>query len=122
FAEEITPVELPQRKGEPLVISEDEGIRPETTPESLAKLRPAFGAEGTITAGTSSPISDGACAVVVMSKARAQQLGLTWLAEIGAHGNVAGPDNSLHSQPANAIAQALGRAGLTVDDLDLVEI
>jgi acetyl-CoA C-acetyltransferase len=122
FAEEIVPVEVPQRRGEPLVVAEDEGIRPDTTPQTLAKLRPAFGADGTITAGTSSPISDGAAAVVVMSKEKAQELGLTWLAEIGAHGNVAGPDNSLHAQPANAIAQALGKAGLTTADLDLVEI
>jgi acetyl-CoA C-acetyltransferase len=122
FAEEITPLEVPQKRGEPIVISEDEGIRPDTTPETLARLRPAFGAEGTITAGTSSPISDGAAAVVVMSKVRAEQLGLTWLAEIGAHGNVAGPDNSLHSQPARAIRHALGKAGLTVADLDLIEI
>src|SRR5204863_134074 len=86
----------------------DQLIRPDTTPESLARLRPAFGADGTITAGTSSPISDGAAAVVVMSRSRAEQLGLPWLAEIGAHGNVAGPDNSLHSQPARAILHALG--------------
>jgi acetyl-CoA C-acetyltransferase len=122
FAEEITPVEVPQKRGEPLVVSEDEGIRPDTTAETLARLRPAFGADGTITAGTSSPISDGAAAVVVMSKTRAQQLGLPWLAEIGAHGNVAGPDNSLHSQPARAIRHALDKAGLNTDDLDLVEI
>ncbi|HKD98639.1 MAG TPA: acetyl-CoA C-acetyltransferase [Micromonosporaceae bacterium] len=122
FAEEITPVEIPQRKGDPLLILEDEGIRPETTAEGLAKLRPAFLADGTITAGTSSPISDGACAVVVMSKTKATELGLTWLAEIGAHGNVAGPDNSLHAQPANAIAQALSKAGLSTSDLDLIEI
>jgi acetyl-CoA C-acetyltransferase len=122
FAEEITPVSLPQRKGDPIVITEDEGVRGDTTVEVLAKLRPAFGKEGTITAGTSSPISDGACAVVVMSRAKAEELGLTWLAEIGAHGNVAGPDNSLHSQPANAILHALGKQGLTVADLDLIEI
>src|SRR6266545_3105119 len=122
FAEEITPLPVPQKRGEPVVINEDEGIRPDTTPETLAKLRPAFGADGTITAGTSSPISDGAAAVVVMSETRARQLGLTWLAEIGSHGNVAGPDNSLHSQPARAITQALGKAGLSVDDLDLIEI
>jgi acetyl-CoA C-acetyltransferase len=122
FAEEITPVEVPQKRGEPIVVGEDEGIRPDTTPQSLAKLRPAFGADGTITAGTSSPISDGAAAVVVMSKTRAEQLGLSWLAEIGAHGNVAGPDNSLHSQPARAIRHALDKAGLSAADLDLVEI
>jgi acetyl-CoA C-acetyltransferase len=122
FAEEITAVSLPQRKGDPVVISEDEGVRPDTTVETLAKLRPAFGAEGTITAGTSSPISDGACAVVVMRRSKAEELGLTWLAEIGAHGNVAGPDNSLHSQPANAIAHAVRKQGIAVADLDLIEI
>ncbi|SBT64716.1 acetyl-CoA C-acetyltransferase [Micromonospora sediminicola] len=122
FADEITPVIIPQRKGDPLVISEDEGIRPDTTAESLGKLRPAFTKDGTITAGSSSPISDGAAAVVVMSKAKAKELGLTWLAEIGAHGNVAGPDNSLHSQPSNAINHALKKGGLSIDDLDLIEI
>jgi acetyl-CoA C-acetyltransferase len=122
FADEITPVIIPQRKGDPLVISEDEGIRPDTTAESLGKLRPAFTSDGTITAGSSSPISDGAAAVVVMSKAKARELGLTWLAEVGAHGNVAGPDNSLHSQPSNAINHALRKGGLGVGDLDLIEI
>lgn len=122
FEAEITPVEIPQRKGEPVIFSQDEGIRGETTTESLAKLRPAFAKDGTITAGTSSQISDGAAAVVVMSKAKAQDLGLDWIAEIGAHGNVAGPDNSLQSQPSNAINHALGKEGLTVDDLDLIEI
>ncbi|MFB9407820.1 acetyl-CoA C-acetyltransferase [Dactylosporangium matsuzakiense] len=122
FAEEITPVAIPQRKGDPLLVTEDEQIRPETTVETLAKLRPAFTADGTITAATSSPISDGACAVVVMSRAKAEELGLEWIAEIGAHGNVAGPDNSLTSQPSNAIKHALTKAGLGVEDLDLVEI
>ncbi|WP_328927700.1 acetyl-CoA C-acetyltransferase [Streptomyces sp. NBC_00190] len=122
FEAEITPVEIPQRKGEPVVFSQDEGIRPETTVESLGKLRPAFAKDGTITAGTSSQISDGAAAVVVMSKAKAEELGLEWLAEIGAHGNVAGPDNSLQSQPSNAIAHALKKEGLQVADLDLIEI
>nr|MDT0658353.1 acetyl-CoA C-acetyltransferase [Micromonospora sp. DSM 115978] len=122
FAEEIAPVRIPQRKGDPLVVAEDEGIRPDTTVETLGKLRPAFTPDGTITAGSSSPISDGACAVVVMSKAKAAELGVTWLAEIGAHGNVAGPDNSLHSQPSNAINHALRKGGLTVADLDLIEI
>ncbi len=122
FEAEITPVEIPQRKGEPVVFSKDEGIRAETTTETLAKLRPAFAKDGTITAGTSSQISDGAAAVVVMSKAKAEELGLEWIAEIGAHGNVAGPDNSLQSQPSNAIRHALGKAGLTVEDLDLIEI
>lgn len=122
FEAEITPVEIPQRKGDPVVFSADEGIRPETTAESLGKLRPAFTKDGTITAGTSSQISDGAAAVVVMSKAKAEELGLEWLAEIGAHGNVAGPDNSLQSQPSNAILHALKKEGLGVEDLDLIEI
>jgi acetyl-CoA C-acetyltransferase len=122
FADEIAPVQIPQRKGDPIVISEDEGIRPDATAESLGRLRPAFTKDGTITAASSSPISDGACAVVVMSKAKAAELGLSWVAEIGAHGTVAGPDNSLHSQPSNAINHALRKAGLTVADLDLIEI
>ncbi|QFR00357.1 acetyl-CoA C-acetyltransferase [Streptomyces phaeolivaceus] len=122
FDAEITPVEIPQRKGEPVVFSQDEGIRGETTAESLGKLRPAFAKDGTITAGSASQISDGAAAVVVMSKAKAEELGLTWLAEIGAHGNVAGPDNSLQSQPSNAIQHALRKDGLEVADLDLIEI
>ncbi|WP_030708183.1 acetyl-CoA C-acetyltransferase [Streptomyces sp. NRRL F-2580] len=122
FEAEITPVEIPQRKGEPVIFSADEGIRPETTAESLGKLRPAFAKDGTITAGTSSQISDGAAAVVVMSKAKAEELGLEWIAEIGAHGNVAGPDNSLQSQPSNAILHALKKEGLEVSDLDLIEI
>ncbi|MET9382883.1 acetyl-CoA C-acetyltransferase [Streptomyces sp. NPDC002928] len=122
FEAEITPVEIPQRKGEPVVFSKDEGIRGDTTAESLGKLRPAFTRDGTITAGSSSQISDGAAAVVVMSKAKAQELGLEWIAEIGAHGNVAGPDNSLQSQPSNAILHALKKEGLEVSDLDLIEI
>jgi acetyl-CoA C-acetyltransferase len=103
-------------------VTEDEGIRPDTTVETLAKLRPAFGKDGSITAGTASQISDGAAAVVVMSERAATAAGVKVLAEIGTHGNVAGPDNSLHSQPSNAIKQALGKAGLGVDDLDLIEI
>ncbi|MEV1240672.1 acetyl-CoA C-acetyltransferase [Nonomuraea sp. NPDC050022] len=122
FEDEIVPVELPQRRGEPVVVKEDEGIRGDTTVDTLAGLRPAFAADGTITAGSASQISDGACAVVVMSKAKAEELGLPWLAEIGRHGNVAGPDTSLQSQPANAIKQALAKQGLSVGDLDLVEI
>ncbi|MFJ3432823.1 acetyl-CoA C-acetyltransferase [Streptomyces cyaneofuscatus] len=122
FEAEITPVEIPQRKGEPVIFAKDEGIRPETTTESLGKLRPAFAKDGTITAGTSSQISDGAAAVVVMSKVKAEELGLEWIAEIGAHGNVAGPDNSLQSQPSNAIQHALKKDGLAVEDLDLIEI
>jgi acetyl-CoA C-acetyltransferase len=122
FDEEIVPVPVPQRRGEPVVVSEDEGIRPETTVESLAKLKPAFAPDGTITAGTSSQISDGACAVLVTSWANAERRGWPVLAEIGAHGVVAGPDNSLHSQPSRAIARALAREGLSASDLDLVEI
>ncbi|HEV7192398.1 MAG TPA: acetyl-CoA C-acetyltransferase [Jatrophihabitantaceae bacterium] len=122
FDEEITPVLIPQRKGDPIEFREDEGIRGDTTVESLSKLRPAFTKDGTITAGSASQISDGAAAVVVMSKAKAEELGLSWIAEIGAHGNVAGPDNSLQSQPSNAIQDALRKENLTVSDLDLVEI
>ncbi|GAA2750827.1 MULTISPECIES: acetyl-CoA C-acetyltransferase [Kitasatospora] len=122
FEAEIVPVAIPQRKGDPVLFSQDEGIRADTTVEGLGKLRPAFAKDGTITAGTSSQISDGAAAVVVMSKAKAEELGLTWIAEIGAHGNVAGPDNSLQSQPSNAIKHALAKDGLEVSDLDLIEI
>jgi len=122
FDDEIVPVEIPQRKGDPIVFATDEGVRGDTTTESLAKLRPAFAKEGTITAGSASQISDGAAAVVVMSKAKAEELGLDWLAEIGAHGVVAGPDASLHLQPANAIKKACSREGLNPADLDLVEI
>ncbi|MFC6595858.1 acetyl-CoA C-acetyltransferase [Kitasatospora paranensis] len=122
FDAEIVPVEIPQRKGDPVLFSQDEGIRGETTVDTLAKLRPAFTRDGTITAGSASQISDGAAAVVVMSRAKAEELGLSWIAEIGAHGNVAGPDNSLQSQPSNAIAHALAKEGLTVADLDLIEI
>jgi acetyl-CoA C-acetyltransferase len=122
FDDEITPVLIPQRKGDPIEFREDEGIRGDTTAESLAKLRPAFTKDGTITAGSSSQISDGAAAVVVMSKAKAEELGLSWIAEIGAHGNVAGPDNSLQSQPANAIKDALRKEKLELADLDLIEI
>ncbi len=122
FAEEIVPVEIPQRKGDPIVVSEDEGVRPGTTSEMLAKLRPAFTKDGTISAGNASQISDGAAAVVVMSKSRAQELGLSYLAEIGAHGMVAGPDTSLQEQPANAIKKALAKEGLSVDQVDLFEL
>jgi acetyl-CoA C-acetyltransferase len=122
FDDEIVPVPIPQRGGDPIEFSVDEGVRPDTTAESLARLRPAFSKDGTITAGSSSQISDGACAVVVMSPPAAQSLGLMPLAEIGAHGNVAGPDNSLQSQPANAIKRALSREKLAVSDIDLIEI
>ncbi|GAB3764349.1 acetyl-CoA C-acetyltransferase [Nocardioides ginsengisegetis] len=122
FDDEVVPVEIPQRKGDPIVISTDEGVRGDTTAESLGKLRPAFSKDGTITAGSASQISDGAAAVVVMSKAKAEELGLTWLAEIGAHGQVAGPDSSLQMQPANAIKKAAEKEGVAVSDLDLFEL
>ena len=122
FDDEIVPVEIPQRKGDPVVVTTDEGVRPDSTPETLGKLRPAFAEGGAITAGNSSPISDGAAAVVVASRAWAEERGLPWLALVGASGQVAGPDNSLHSQPSNAIAAALDRAGWQAGDLDLVEI
>src|SRR4051794_36764140 len=122
YDDEVVPVAIPQRKGDPILFKEDEGIRPDTTVESLARLKPAFRKDGTITAGSASQISDGAAAVVVMSRAKAEELGLSWLAEIGAHGNVAGPDNSLQSQPANAIKDALRKQGLAVSDLDLIEM
>jgi len=122
FDAEIVPVPVPQRKGEPVMFTTDEGVRPETTAASLATLRPAFDADGTISAGSASQISDGACAVVVMSRAKAEELGCPVLAEIGAHGVVAGPDASLQSQPANAIKAALAKEGLTPDDVDLYEL
>ncbi|CAN5872441.1 acetyl-CoA C-acetyltransferase [soil metagenome] len=122
FDEEIVAVQVPQRRGDPIEVSHDEGIRADTSTESLAKLKPAFAPEGTITAGSASQISDGACAVVVMSAAKAAELGLTPLAEIGAHGVVAGPDASLHAQPANAIAKACDKEGISPSELDLVEI
>ena len=122
FDDEVVPVEIPQRKGDPVVVSTDEGVRGDTTAESLGKLRPAFSKDGTITAGSSSQISDGACAVVVMSKAKAEELGLEWLAEIGASGQVAGPDSTLQTQPANAIKKAVEKEGISVSDLDLVEL
>ncbi len=122
FADEVVPVEVPQRRGDPLVVSEDEGIRGDTTTESLGRLRPAFSKDGTITAGSASQISDGACAVVVMSKAKADELGLRWLAEIGASGQVAGPDSTLQSQPAAAIKAACEKDSVTPADLDLVEL
>ena len=122
FDDEVIPVEIPQRKGEPVVFKNDEGIRADTTTESLGRLRPAFSKDGTITAGSASQISDGAAALVVMSKTKAQELGLTWIAEVGAHGVVAGPDSTLQSQPARAIAKACEKEGLTPADLDVVEI
>ena len=122
FEVEVVAVPIPQRKGDPVLFCDDEGIRADTTVESLGRLRPAFSKDGTITAGSASQISDGAAAVVVMSRAKAEELGLTWLAEIGAHGVVAGPDSSLQQQPARAIARACEREGITPADLDLVEI
>jgi acetyl-CoA C-acetyltransferase len=122
FADEIVPVSVPQRKGDPLVVDTDEGVRPETTAESLGKLRPAFDKNGTITAGNASQISDGAAAVIVMSKAKSEELGLSPLGELVSYGQVAGPDPSLLLQPANAVSVALARAGLTTKDIDIFEI
>ena len=122
FDVEIAPVTIPNRKGEPTVLTADEGVRPNSTTASLAGLRAAFAEGGTITAGNSSPLSDGASALILASREYAEQHGLEWLAVLGSPGEVAGPDNSLHSQPANAINQALGRAGWSVSDLDFVEI
>ena len=122
FDDEIVTVEVPQRRGDPITFSADEGVRSDTTVETLARLRPAFSADGTVTAGSASQISDAGCAVVVMSRRKAEELGAPILAEIGAHGVVAGPDPSLQSQPSNAIARALEREGLTVEDVDLFEI
>ena len=122
FDAEIVPVEIPQRRGDPLVVTADEGIRPETTVETLAGLRPAFAAGGTITAGNSSQISDGASAVVLTTRSHADENGWEVLAVVGASGQVAGPDNSLHAQPARAIEKALRTQGITASDLDVVEI
>lgn len=122
FDDEIVAVSVPQRKGDPVVVTTDEGVRAGSTVESLAALRPAFASDGTITAGNSSPLSDGASALVVASRDYAEAHGLSWLAVIEASGHVAGPDNSLHSQPSNAIAAALSRQGWDASQLDLVEI
>jgi acetyl-CoA C-acetyltransferase len=122
FAEEIVNVEVPQRKGEPIIVDTDEGVRPGTTPDTLGKLRPAFDADGTITAGNASQISDGASAVVVTSRERADRLGVDPLGEVVSYGQVAGPDASLLTQPSRAILQAVERAGTSVGDIDLFEI
>ena len=122
FAAEMVEVTVPQRKGDPIVLTADEGIRPGTTVESLAGLRPAFAEGGTITAGNSSQISDGAAAVVVTTREHAQAKGWPVLVTIGANGQTAGPDNSLQEQPARAIERALEKQGITAADLDLVEI
>ncbi|MGA9870800.1 MAG: acetyl-CoA C-acetyltransferase, partial [Rhodococcus sp. (in: high G+C Gram-positive bacteria)] len=122
FDDEVVPVSIPQRKGDPIVVAQDEGIRADTTADTLARLRPAFSTDGTITAGNASTINDGAAAVIVMSREKAESLGLSWIAEIGAHGVVAGPDSSLQSQPARAIAAACAKEGIDPTDLDLIEI
>ncbi len=122
FDEEIVAVPVPQRRGDPVPFAHDEGVRGDTTEAGLGRLRPAFARDGTITAGSASQISDGAAAVVVASRAWAEQRGLSWLAEIGAHGVVAGPDASLHEQPANAVRRACEREGVAPGELDLLEI
>jgi acetyl-CoA C-acetyltransferase len=122
FDDEIVPVTVPQRRGDPVIVSKDEGVRADTTIDSLGKLRPAFSKEGTITAGNASQISDGGAAAVVMSKDEAEKRGLEPLATIVAHGMVAGPDASLHEQPANAIKAALAKTDIKESDLDAVEI
>ena len=122
FDAEMIAVEIPQRKGDPLVVRADEGIRADTSVDTLARLRPAFAPDGTITAGNASQISDGASAVVLTTRAHADAEGWPILAAVGAAGQVAGPDNSLHAQPARAIARALDRQGMVTADLDMVEI
>jgi len=122
FADEIVAVEIPQRKGDPKIFSVDEGVRAETTMDSLGALRPAFDKAGNITAGNASQISDGGSAVIVASEAAAERLGVTPLGRILGYGEVAGPDPSLLNQPANAINVALARAGMSVGDLDLFEL
>ncbi|HEU5222752.1 MAG TPA: acetyl-CoA C-acetyltransferase [Candidatus Lumbricidophila sp.] len=122
FVDEIVPVEVPQRRGDPVVVAADEGVRPDTSTDTLGALRPAFAENGTITAGNSSPISDGAAALVVASRDWAEARGLPWLATVGAAGQVAGTDPTLHSQPAIAIHAALRRAGWAAADLDHIEI
>jgi acetyl-CoA C-acetyltransferase len=122
FADEITPVSIKQRKGDPVVVDTDEGVRPGTTPESLASLRPAFSKDGTITAGNASQISDGGAAIVVTSRAKAEELGVTPLAELIGYGMVAGPDTSLLHQPSRAIKRALEANDMTTKDVDLFEL
>jgi len=122
FAQEIEPVSVPQRRGDPVIVDTDEGVRSDTTAAALARLAPAFAADGTITAGSASQISDGACAVVVMSAEAAAARGAEVLAGVGAHGVVAGPDNSLQSQPSRAIRHALSKADESVRNLDVIEI
>jgi acetyl-CoA C-acetyltransferase len=122
FAEEIAPIEIPQRRGDPVLVDTDEGVRPGTTTESLGALRPAFEKDGAITAGNASQISDGAAAVVVTSVAKAEELGLTPIAELVSFGMVAGPDTSLLTQPSRAIKRALEPIDTSVSDLDLFEL
>ena len=122
MADEVIPVALPQKRGEAVTVERDEGVRPGTTVQALGKLQPAFGKEGTITAGNASQISDGAAAVVVMSAERARKLGLEPLAEVVAHGMSADRYSWLHTVPALALSNALKKAGLDASDLDLVEI
>jgi acetyl-CoA C-acetyltransferase len=122
FADEITPVEIPQRKGDPIVVDSDEGVRPGTTAETLGKLKPAFGKDGTITAGNASQISDGGAAIIVTSREKAEELGVEPLAELLGYGMVAGPDPSLLTQPSRAIKRALEQADLGVGDIDLFEL
>jgi acetyl-CoA C-acetyltransferase len=122
FDDEIAPISVKQRKGDPVVVATDEGVRPNTSVETLAGLRAAFVTDGTITAGNSSPLSDGASALVLASRRFAEENGLEYLAVVGKPGQVAGPDNSLHSQPSNAIMNALERAGWSTKDLDFIEI
>ena len=121
FADEIVNVEVPQRKGDPVVVDTDEGVRPGTTTDTLGKLKPAFEADGTITAGNASQISDGGAAVIVMSRAKADQLGVTPLGEVVSYGQVAGPDPSLLTQPSRASKLAMDKAGIGVSDVDLFE-
>lgn len=122
FSDEVAPVSVPQRKGDPVIVTADEGVRPGTTMETLAKLRPAFSKEGTLTAGNSSQISDGAAAVVLTTRTRAEAEGWTVLASIGAFGQVAGPDNSLQEQPARALMEACAKEGVHPRELDMVEV
>lgn len=122
FADEIAEVAIPQRKGDPVVVDTDEGVRAATTLESLGALRPAFVPDGTVTAGNASQLSDGAAAMVIMSKAKADELGVTPLAEVIGYGMVAGPDVSLLHQPSRAIMKALDKVGMSVSDIDLFEL
>jgi acetyl-CoA C-acetyltransferase len=122
FDDEVIPVEIRDRKGHSTWLNRDEGVRPDANGQAMSRLRPAFRAGGSVTAGNASTINDGACAVVVMSKRRAEAEGLTWLAEIGEHGMVAGPDSGLQLQPSRAITTACKAAGISATELDVIEI